>query len=50
MQHISQAILPQVTGKYPGGIEFIFPDAPISLNETIIDEQDRHNGIDRRAW
>jgi hypothetical protein len=50
MQHISQALLPRVTEKYPGGIEFIFPDAPISLNETIIDEQDRHNGIDRRAW
>jgi hypothetical protein len=50
MQHISQALLPQVTAKYQRGIKFIFPDVPISLNETLIDQQDRHNGIDRRAW
>lgn len=50
MQHISQALLPQITEEYAGGIEFIFPDAPISLNEVLADEQDHHSGVNRRAW
>lgn len=50
MQHITQVLLPQITEEYPGGIEFVFPDAPISLNEVLGDEQDYHSGVDRRAW
>jgi hypothetical protein len=50
MQHLTQALLPQITEEYPGRIEFIFPDAPISLNKILTEEQDHHSGVDRHAW
>ncbi|KAL4751909.1 hypothetical protein BDW72DRAFT_192420 [Aspergillus terricola var. indicus] len=45
-EKISAALLPHILRAYPGGIEFIFPDAPFSFGG----DGDELTGLESRAW